>query len=45
MNLFPGFISQNEAENIKTGYEYVELVDNKLTGLNEKWNGYHFIGY
>lgn len=42
MNLFPGFISQNEAENIKTGYEYVELVDNKLADLNEKWNGYHF---
>lgn len=42
MNLFPGFISQNEAENIKTGYEYVELVDNKLTDLNEKMNSYHF---
>lgn len=42
MNLFPGFISQNEAENIKTGYEYVELVDNKLANLSEKWNGYHF---
>lgn len=42
MNLFPGFISQNEAENIKTGYEYVELVDNKLADLSEKWNGYHF---
>lgn len=42
MNLFPGFISPSEAANIKTGYEYVELVDNKLADLNEKWNDYHF---
>lgn len=42
MNLFPGFISQSEAENITSGYEYVELVDDKLADLDEKWNGYHF---
>lgn len=42
VNLFPDFISSSEAQNIKSGYEYVELVDNKLADLNEKWNGYHF---